>query len=893
MQRKNSRARKVVRDIDWFHTHAHSKYSWLDGMSSVEEMVAKAVTEGQPALSLTEHGVMSSAFQLYKECKKNNIKPFIGIEIYFTFDKHDDELKKKRYHLILLALNTNGYKHLVHLNNKSHERKNFHRKPLMDWSDLEYINKHAKNDIVLFTGCFFGLLIQTHLTHGIDASISIVNKLKSLVPNTFVELQHHGKEEDDEIVEFLLDIAKKTDTPTIITADSHYTSVREQSTHDLMKSIAYYDTEDNSFPGDPYHLSSTEHIKKKFSKEVWRESLKSNKFLLDNHDLVIEKLDNYKYDVPKMSEQPDEELRQLVVKRRALNDLEQKRVDYELQVIKDVEMSDYFLLIKSITDYMDEEAILFNARGSASSSMVCYLLGITKVNPIEYGLDFARFMSRDRSKPPDIDLDVEANRRQEVIDWIEDSYNVVQLGTYSKLGIDEWGRGSLFVQYLAKQRRKYNKADFKAKFGTVKNYEDLPKSVTVGLGKLSDLEVLKAPSAHAAGYIVHNGKEFDDIVPKMLIPSSGLQVTQMQMDDVENAGFVKVDLLGLRTLETIKMCVQNMDEEIDEYSDIFNYEDKKTFMTLRRGVPYGYKSGIFQFEGWTAMKGCREMQVNSLEDCILIMALYRPATLNTGYTQKFLDRRFGRESVDYPHEIFEDALKDTMGLVVYQEQVLQVLRILGIPDDNLNQFLSAIKVKHGKGGYSDASTKTFKENQRLIQDLCLAKGLNKVEYEAVWSMLEGFHSYGFNKAHAVAYGTLGYETAYLKTHYPIEYMSALLQSTAGTPKEKDYVQEALRLKIKLKAPDVNRSNLLWSLDTDGIRKGLVSIDGIGVNVANAILHEREDAGEFSSLEDMISRVPARSLTGAGSYKKDGKLKGNAEKLRKAGALRSLGVGRFS
>ena len=164
MQRKNSRARKVVRDIDWFHTHAHSKYSWLDGMSSVEEMVAKAVTEGQPALSLTEHGVMSSAFQLYKECKKNNINPFIGIEIYFTFDKHDDELKKKRYHLILLALNTNGYKHLVHLNNKSHERKNFHRKPLMDWSDLEYINKHAKNDIVFVTGCFWIINTNTFNT---------------------------------------------------------------------------------------------------------------------------------------------------------------------------------------------------------------------------------------------------------------------------------------------------------------------------------------------------------------------------------------------------------------------------------------------------------------------------------------------------------------------------------------------------------------------------------------------------------------------------------------------------------------------------------------------------------------------------------------------------------
>jgi DNA polymerase-3 subunit alpha len=271
------------------------------------------------------------------------------------------------------------------------------------------------------------------------------------------------------------------------------------------------------------------------------------------------------------------------------------------------------------------------------------------------------------------------------------------------------------------------------------------------------------------------------------------------------------------------------------------------------------------------------------------MALYRPSTMNTGYTQKFLDRRFKKEAVDYPHEMFETVLEDTLGLVVYQEQVLQILRILGLPDDNLNQFLSAIKVKHGKGGYSDASTKTFEKNRQLIYDLCLAKGLNKIQADEVWEMMQGFHAYGFNKAHAVAYGVLGYQTAYMKTHFPLYYMSALLETTVGTPKEKEYIKEAQRLGIKIKAPDVNKSNVAWTLDQDGIRKGLMSIDGIGVSVANQIA----ELAPYHSFEDMIARVPARALTGASLYKKDGTLKGTAEKLRKAGALRSLGLGRFS
>jgi len=886
-QNFSKRRRTTVRDIDWFHTHSHSKYSWLDGMTSVEELVEKAVEEKQPALTLTEHGVLSSAFELYKSCKANNIKPFIGIEAYFVFDKKDDELKKKRYHLLLIALNTQGYEDLVAMNNESHTRENYYRKPLIDWSDLE---KYSSENVVVLTACFFGLIQQTIFNQGMDAAVAILNRIKKLYPHTYVELQHHGKEEDDEIVKQLLELAEKTNTDTIITSDSHYTNARQQKTHDLMKEISYYDTTDSSFPGDPYHLSSTEHIKSKFSLEVWRKSLRANKFMLDNHDIDIERLNNYEYQVPSMSENADVELKDKVIKRaQKLGNTYIERAEYELDVIKDVSMSDYFLLINSITEYMNANDIYFNTRGSANGSMVCYLLGITNADPIKFKLDFARFMSRDRSKPPDIDLDVEDTKRQQVVDWVSSQYNLVQLGTYSKLGLDEFGRGSLFVQYMAKQRRKHSATEFKKKFGNVKSVNDLPRVLQTGLQKLSDLQVLKSPSAHAAGYIVHDGQDFHKIVPKMFIPSSGVQVTQMAMDDVENSGFVKIDLLGLRTLSTVKRVYDYLGEEIDDYHQNFNYADKKTFMALRRGVPYGYKSGIFQFEGWTAMKGCREMQVNSLEDCILIMALYRPSTMNTGYTQKFLDRRFKKERVDYPHEMFEDILKDTLGLVVYQEQVLQILRMLGIPDDNLNAFLSAIKVKHGKGGYSDASTKTFDDNRRLIYDLCLAKGLNKVQADAVWEMMQGFHAYGFNKAHATAYGKLGYETAYMKTHMPLLYMGALLETTAGTPKEKEYIKEAQRLGIKLLAPDVNKSGILWKLDKQGIRKGLLSIDGIGMTAATNIVEK----APFTDFDDMISRVPARTLTGASLYKKDGTLKGTAQKLRRSGALRSLGVGRFS
>ena len=884
---------------DFFHTHVHSEFSCLDGMADIGTMVEKAVKFKQPGLAITDHGNMSGCFQLYRECRKQGVVPFPGLEAYVVDDLDDKD--GKRHHLTLLALTTKGYQDLVRLCSKSHQRANYHYKPRIGLSDLAYLS--GTEDIALFTGCYFGMVQQALVdpNHGgWKRAVRVAKMLAGWFPHTYIEVQHHNTPHadgwsDDGLAIDMLNISLEVGRPLIITQDCHYCDKGEKDLHDFMKSIAYSsEVGDVSFPGDSYHLASTPWVKKHYRgdlEKVWRGAQDSYTDLLELNQLSIPMLDKYAYHVPAITARPMVKLRNLcnrILEDAMLDSLPRyvMRLDDELAVISGLGMADYFLLVHDYVDWCNDEGILVMARGSAAGSLVCYLLGVTQVDPLYWNLTFDRFLTPDRIRPPDIDLDIEDVRRDDVVDYLAQKFDVVQIGTYNRLGYDEeTGRGGLFVQFMSGMRKRMGNEDFAKALGRVKNLHDLERiypEAAQQIRGLATVPIRRSPGAHAAGFVVSTEDHaVDDWVPTMLIPSSETTVTQFTMDDVEDAGFIKIDLLGLRSLTTMRRCLELMGKGDRSFIPL---NDKDTMTFLRKGRA---ETGIFQLEGFTAAQGCREVKVRSVNDLVLVNALYRPATRDHGYTDLFLKNRADPKSVTYPHKVFEKHLKETYGVPAFQEQVLAILRDLGMPVIEMNDFLKAVKGKHAVGGYSDSSSDIFQGHEDKFVALCRKATMDDDQIEEAWALVEGFAAYGFNRAHATAYALFGYQMAYLKVHRPLEFHTALLETTAGSPKEAKYVKEARHVGLRVLPADVNASGMSWTMDRNksAIRRGLLSIKGVGQAAAECVA----DHAPFGSIDELISRCPARIVTGGRQWKKEKVLKGTLRHLQQAGALKCLSV----
>lgn len=878
----------------FFHLHAHSMYSVLDGMPSVPDLVKQVKRHGQPGIGLTDHGVMSGAVELYAEAREAGIKPFPGEEFYVVRDVSDKD--SKRYHLGLLSMSNKGYQGLLDLTSASHDRARYHYRPRVDLADLAKMasDPSVADGVICLTGCWFGLLQQSILEarlapqgsdkFAIQVGVRTVEMLRGWFPNTFIEVQAHdiGRQDgitEQEMIDLLAEVSYLTGVPMVATQDSHYLNIRDKKVHDMMKRIAYIGSDDASFPGDSYHLSTGEWVRDHHTPQVWESTLDVCQELLDRHTLTIPELDNYTYHIPQLGKSDKGWLRtmcRLKLSDGAYDKEYQDRVQYELGIIETLGMSGYFRLIYEGVRFAQKNSIYVRARGSANGSLVCYLLGITAVDPIKWGLNFERFLSPDRKKPPDIDLDIEDMRRDEVIDFYRKRFQVVGIGTFSNLGQNEFGRGSTLVQYLSQKRRELGD-NFKEEMGHIKYMDDVPEKDRVLLERLSEFRVKKAAGAHAAGFVVGTkARPIHKQIPTMLIPSSGTTVTQFTMDEVERLGYIKIDLLGQRTLSTIKRCLAYIGQsDLDWIPD----DDKHTMHQLRMGKT----DGVFQLEGWTAAAGCREMKVKTTEDIIRVNALYRPATISSGYKDLYLHNRRNPRQIHYPpHPAFPRHLKNTYGVAIFQEQVMNILRDMGVPYEELNAFLSALKMSNDK---AVKARRIFKEHRERFLALLINDGMSKVDARECWETISGFAGYGFNRAHACAYGVLGYQAAYLKTHYPLEFMASLLETNSGTPKEDGYVDEAKRLGIIIYGADVNRSGVVWRLDKDGIRRGLLSIKGVGQRAAEAIV----DAAPYDSIEDLIERTDARAVTGGKSWAKSSTLNGVLEALRKGGALRSINI----
>lgn len=920
---------------DWFHTHAHTNHSALDGMRAASAMVAKAAMMGQPAIAFTDHGNMAATVEGYKAAQRNGILFFPGIEAYLADPDHEGELTNdlKRFHVGLLARDLKGYQALVRFTSKTHTRPRFSRFPRCTFLDLIELGKEAGDHLVLTTGCYFGLVQQLLYNEGPDEAKRAIKAYARWFPNTYVEIQNHNITHDDgttdaDMVERLVELAHEVGLPILATQDSHYLDQSEKEAHALMKRMVYGGKEDE-FPGDSFHLATDEWVAEHYDAEVWKQAVVSCQDLVDMHELSIPPLDKFKVHMPWMAKNPFEKLRDRVM--QIVGSLNGPvpvganrgkyiaRANEELSVIKDTGFADYFLHWDKAMQYARKEGICVEARGSANGCLVLFLLGVTSVDPVKWGCSYERFISRDRIKPPDVDLDIEDGRRDQFVRYLGRTFTTMRIGTWGKIGItiDEVTgeeRGSVLVTYLAGLRRECEveakasierrggkKGDAKGlTYAIFKNrgYDDIKSIEDVrrvsrkdyrALKRMDTMEVFKSYGQHAGGVLLGpDDIELEDYIPTMLVGSSDAVVTQYDMDAVEEFGLLKDDILGQSSLTVMRVCQELMGIANPTDFSWIPDNDKEACKHLRSG---GVDNGIFHFEGWTKARGGREMGVKSTKDAIIASALYMPGCVDSGQKDKYISTRRSprarQQQIEYAqktHPLVYEVLAETNGVMVFQEHPLQILRKLGMSVADVNITYKILK-DSGRGAV-ERNRARLAQIKDHYNELCNEKGVNGPE--ELWKAITGFMAYGFNKAHSTGYGIRSYRTAYLKAHYPLEFMTALLKVWAGRKTNKKdreavYVREARRIGLRILPPDVNLSGASWTMDRkrNAIRRGLLSIKGIGPAGAARI----SSGAPYADMDDLINRMGGDA--GRKNWLSKKIIGGQIKVLKEAGALDCL------
>lgn len=849
-------------------------------------MVKTVAAMGQRALGLTDHGNMAGALELYSASVKAGIKPFPGSELYVVRDRADK--KAKRHHMCVVAYTTKGYENLVHLSTLSNI--NFHNKPIIDHNDMATLaDQGLLEGIAATSGCFFGLTSQALNRGETDEARSLLATYAGWFPKFYVELQNHNisredQRPDNDIADELHALSIELGLPCVITQDAHYCHEHDKEQHEALKRLVAFgpDADDAVFPGDGFHLADQLWVEQHHHGSRLSDGIAGLNDLLEAHDLRIKELDNYHYNIPFTVEDPLKELQVQCAKKLMEMDMPITYTDRfldEMLVIRDTGMAGYLLLVAEVTDWCRANNIFYQARGSASGSIVCWLLGITQADPIKWKLRFERFISRDRTKPPDIDLDVEHERRKDLIEWLSERFAVHQIGTwmeYSLSSADDDGesKGSLRVRYYAR---------LKASGKESIEWQDVPLEDKRMLNALDSSGAYSSYGTHAAGLVITtNEGDFARLVPLMKVASSSTFVTQYDMNNVEKLGLVKLDVLGLKTLSVLHRTMENLGRDVFDGLDWIPLNDKKTYQAIARGDT----AGVFQLEGYSAKMGCKELKPTTIKDVIAAMALFRPATMNSGATRSFIQRKHRNEEIPERHRIIDSNTKNTYGIMVYQEQVIGILRDLGMDADNLTAFLKAVKASNADVGDAGAVIAGY---QQQVDEMCVSAGFTRDDVKWLWTQIKGFAEYGFNQAHATAYGITAYRCAYLSENHPLEFHAALLAVAAGTDKEPIYVRAARAKNIRILKADVNYSDVTYAVDKKkkGIRKGLLALKGIGDNAASEVINNRPEGG-FDSMEHFCKSVSHRKITGVKAFMESGDLTvGTIGKLYDHGAFESL------
>lgn len=891
------------------HLHVHSHYSLLDGLAKIDELVSRAAELNMGSLALTDHGNLYGAVEFYQKAKKAGIKPIIGVEAYVAYERMQDRrpgIDDKRYHLTLLAHNPEGYQNLIKLVTKSH-LEGFYYKPRMD---KDALRQHSRGLIAL-SGCFAGETARAIQNRKPDQAERIVREYQEIFgkENFYLELGSHFNYEDQKVInEGLESLWEKTGAKLVATNDIHYVRPEDAQAQDILVSVqtgARFEDEDRLtmkkanlsmrsademaaiFPQNPEAIAATEEIASRIEPAIELGKNKLPSFQVPqgyDTDTYLKKL---------ACEGLHQRYRNGNAEPRIL-----ERLNYELAVIKQTGFTPYFLIVQDFVNWAKKQGIVVGpGRGSAAGSLVSYLLGVTNIDPLHYNLLFERFLNPERISMPDIDLDFADTRRDEVIDYVAKKYghdHVAQIITFgtmaARAAIRDTGRALGMPYSFCDQIAKlipFNPTQgektgwLKKTLANVQEFKEIyerdPEARRLIDSAMKLEGVARHASTHACGVVI-SPRPLQEYVPLQYAIRHGekknkgeeaaqVVVTQYEMHAIESLGLLKMDFLGLRNLtiieNTLKLIqkLHNITIDVDQIP----LDDKKAFELFQ----HGNSLGLFQFESSGMRRYLKELKPTELEDLIAMVSLYRPGPMEL--IPSYIARKHGREKIEYLHPELEPILKNTYGIGVYQEQMMQIARDLAgytLPEADTLRKAIGKKIK----------TLLAEQREKLIMGM-RRNSIDQRTAEAIWELFPPFARYGFNRSHAACYALIAYQTGYLKAHYPTEFMTALL-AAEGSEVEKIafFVEEARAMGIKVLPPDINESLANFTFVSPGkIRFGLGSVKNVGSNIVEAIITARKSGGAFKTIADFAERVQHKDFN-----------KKSFESLVRCGALDALG-----
>ena len=860
--------------MNFTHLHVHTEYSLLDGSNKIKEYVDRVKALGMDSAAITDHGVMYGVIDFYRAARAAGINPILGCEVYVApgsrFDREAGSGDDRYYHLVLLAENNQGYSNLMKIVSKGFV-EGFYYKPRVDLSLLEKYHE----GIIALSACLAGEVAR-FLTRGMyeDAKKAALRYQDIFGKgNFFLELQDHGIPEQQNVNQQLLKMHRETGIELVATNDVHYTLAEDAQPHDVLlclqtgKKLA--DEDRMRYEGGQYYVKSPEEMERLFPYAP--EALENTHKIAQRCHVEIEfgvtKLP--KFDVPEgyTSWEYLNELcfRGLEERYQPVTEELKERLNYELSTIRNMGYVDYFLIVWDFIKYArDHDIMVGPGRGSAAGSLVAYTLGITQLDPIRYDLLFERFLNPERVSMPDIDVDFCFERRQEVIDYVRRKYGddcVVQIVTFGTLAargvIRDVGRvmdlpyaqvdtiAKMIPQELNITIDKALQMNPELK----KVYED-QKEIHDLIDTAKRLEGLpRHTSMHAAGVVISQ-KDVSEYVP-LSRASDGSIVTQFTMTTLEELGLLKMDFLGLRTLTVIQNAVHLIEQDVGVKLDMqhIDYNDKKVLDSLGTGR----SDGVFQLESAGMKNFMKELKPQSLEDVIAGISLYRPGPMD--FIPQYIRGKNRPDTIKYDCPQLEPILKPTYGCIVYQEQVMQIVRNLaGYTLGRSDLVRRAMSKKKAAVMEKERQNFVYGNEEEGVPG-CIANGISEQTANKIYDDMIDFAKYAFNKSHAAAYAVVSYQTAFLKYYYPVEFMAALMTSVIEMPtKVAEYIQVCRQMNIKILPPDVNRGAYGFSVDNGAIRYGLSAIKSVGRPVINALVEEREANGEYRSLKDFIERL---------------------------------------
>lgn len=893
--------------------HIHSDYSLLDGASHIDPLVDKAIELGMSAIALTDHGVMYGAIELLKVCKKKGIKPIIGNEMYIINGDITKQEKRPKYHQLVLAKNDVGYKNLVKLTTVSHlegvQGKGIFSRPCINKTLLEQYHE----GLIITSACLGGEIPQAIMKNRLDVATKVAQWYKDLLGDDFyLEIQDHGSPEDRIVNVEIIKIAQALNIKVVATNDSHFISCIDVEAHDALLCIqtGKLITEDKRL-----RYSGTEYLKSEAEmNRMFRDHLPLDVIedAISRTQEVADKVEEYNilgnpqipnFPIPEgyNKESYMEKVawdglfeRMNVTSREELSEEYQERMNYEVAMMHQMGFATYFLVVWDYIKFARDNNISVGpGRGSAAGSLVAYAMGITNIDPVHHGLLFERFLNPERKSMPDVDTDFCIDRRGDVIDYVTEKYgtdHVAQIITFNRMTSKAvlkdvarvldipYNESDKLAKLIPVSRGKPTKLNvmisddtpetaFKEKYDS----GELIPGTSVTFQRWIDTAITiegtnKTFGMHAAGVVISE-HPLDTIVP-LQRNNDGSVITQYYMEDVEAIGLLKMDFLGLRNLTMIQKAVDHIEarhKDIKIDLDGLPLDDPATYKLLAGGE----LAGVFQLESSGMRQIVKDLKPSGLEDISSVLALYRPGPLDAGLIPKFIDRKHGREKIDYAHDILKPILEETYGIMVYQEQIMKIAQDLA--GYSLGQA-DLLRRAMGK--------KKIKEMELHREKFIEGAGKNEFPRKSANDLFDQmvlFAEYCFNKSHSTAYGFVTFQTAYLKANYPVEYMAALLTAISGDQdKVQMYIASCISMGIQVLPPDVNRSGVDFTPLDNQILFGLSAVRNIGLGAIEALIKSREADGPFTSLSELCDRVDLRAVN-----------KRALEALILSGALESL------